>query len=195
MFNGAPRKTIESCMQNLALALVQCSGDIQYSIRRLGPQLANLRVFYSHLIEKETFSKLITNRTCNESELSRKRIYVSKSAFSKFERHFNGDPSSKLSAPSYEKGINQSSPGATISNSSIDHILQTGECHQELLDSQGHAQGGKLHQSNPHFQLMEDSSILHSFDEYTDDRVITLMLRKQKLNISAFQDVIASLHR
>ena len=200
MFNGVPRKTIESCMRNLALALVQSSGDIQYSIRRLGPHLANLRVFYSHLIEKGTFSRLITNCTCNENELSRKRIYINKSAFSKVERHFNEDPSSKLSALSYEKGINQSSPGATISNSSIDHILQTGETatKSSLIHkaTPREESSTEVECNNPHFQLMEeDLSILHSSDELTDDRVITLLLRKQKLNISAFQDVIASVHR
>ena len=170
MFNGVPRKTIESCMRNLALALVQSSGDIQYSIRRLGPHLANLRVFYSHLIEKGTFSRLITNCTCNENELSRKRIYINKSAFSKVERHFNGDPSSKLSALSYEKGINQSSSGATISNSSIDHILQTGEnaaksssIHEATLREDSSSADEC---SNPDFQSTdEDSSNLASSDE------------------------------
>ena len=57
--------------------------------------------------------------------------------------------------------------------------------------------------NNAKFQLMEEhSTSLDSSDELTgkdylqqDDRVITLMLRKQKLNISAFQDVITSVHK
>ena len=136
-----------------------------------------------------------------------KRIYISVGAFSKVEGNLRGQPSSKISALSCKSSINQSSPGARISNFSIDHILQTSETatKSSLIHkaSPRKESSSKDKCNNADFQLIEeDSWISHSSDQSTgkdylqrDDRVITLMLRKQKLNISAFQDVIASVHK
>ena len=207
MFTAISRKTIESCMQNLTLTLVQCCGDIQGSVTRVKPQWPNFRLYYSLLNEKWTFSELITDRAVKASHLSSKRINISDSAFSKVEGNLRGQPSSKLSALSCKSSINQSSPGAKISNFSIDHILQTSETGTKstLIHKAAPREesSSKDKCNNADFQLMEeDSWISHSSDQSTgkdylqqDDRVITLILRKQKLNISAFQDVIASVHK
>ena len=75
-------------------------------------------------------------------------------------------------ALSYQSGINQSSPGATISNFSIDHIFQTGETatwssfiHEATPRKESFS---KDECNNPDFQLMEeDLSIFVSSDKST----------------------------
>ena len=111
--------------------------------------------------------------------------------------------SSKSSALSYESGADQSSPVAKPSNFSIDHILQTGETaaksswNHEATPREDSSSADEC--SNSDFQSTEeDSSNLASSDESNseDDAQqddVTLMLKKRKLNISAFQDVITSI--
>ena len=195
-------------MRNLGLTLVQCRGDIQDNVRRARPQLANFRVI--SLISKRDVNILQAyheSRVQNERQLSRKCVGFGDSAFSKVERRLSRGTSSKSSALSYESGLDQSSPVAKPFNFSIDHILQTSETGTKSTlihkASPREESSSKDKCNNADFQLMEeDSWISHSSDQSTgkdylqqDDRVITLILRKQKLNISAFQDVIASVHK
>ena len=209
MFFGVPRKTIKSRMRNLGLSLVHCGGDIQDSVRRARPQLANFRVI--SLISKQDVNILQAyheSRMQNERQLSRKCIGFGDSAFYKVERRLSGDTSSKSSALSYDSGIGQSSPVAKPSNFSIEHILQTGDTAattttttspsiQEATPEEECSSADDC--NNDDFQSAEeDSSSLDSSDESNgqdgfqqDD--VTLMLKKRKLNISAFQDVIASI--
>jgi len=192
-------------MRSLGLTLVHCSGDIQDNVKRARPQLANFRVI--SLISKRDVNILQAyheSRMQNERQLSTKRIGAGYSAFSKVERRFSRETSSKSSALSYDSGINQRSPVATTSNFSIDHILQTGETatkSSSINEATPREESSSEDEcNNADFQSMEeDSSNLDSSDESNgedclqqDDSEITLMLKKRKLNISAFQDVIAS---
>lgn len=204
MFSGVPRETIKSRMRNLGLSLVQCSGEIQDNVRRARPQLANFRVI--SLISKRDVNILRAyheSRIQNERQLSRKCIGFGDSALSKVERRLSREISSKSSAISYKSDIDQNSPVAKPSNFSIDHILQTGETA---------AKSSSIHEATPRedsssadecnnadFQsIEEDSSSLDSSDESNGEdgpqqNDVTLMLKKRKLNISAFQDVITSI--
>jgi len=186
-------------MRSLGLTLVQCRGDIQDIVKRARPQLASFRVI--SLISKRDVNILQAYHKSpmqNERQLSRKRTGVSDSAFSKVERCFSRETSFKSSALSYDSGINWRSPVATTSNFSIDHILQTGGTTTKsslIHEATPREESSREDECNStDFQSMEEDSLtLDSSNKSNckdclqqDDSVITLMLKKQKLNISAF---------
>ena len=149
VFAGIPRQTIKSRMRNLGLALIQCPGDIQDSIRRSRPQLASFRVI--SLISKRDLSVLQAyheSRMQNEMKLSRSCVGTGDSAFSVVGRGFSRKTSYSSPAASFGSDVNQTSPAATASNFSIDHILGTTatsaeqSCNQEAPPREESSSGG-----------------------------------------------------
>ena len=115
-------------MQNLGLTLVQCSGDIQDSVRKAKAYLASFRGI--SLISKRDVNILQANqesRMQSERPLSRKCIGVGDSAFSKVERGFGRETMCNSLALSYRHATSLNSPVVATSNFSIDHILETGQ--------------------------------------------------------------------
>ena len=105
---------------------------------------------------------------------------------------------------SLRSAINQNSPVATTSNFSIDYLLETGETDTKTSSIQKAMRrvesSSKDESTDVDFQSLEGESSKSSEESkgkdslQQDEREIILMLRTGKLNLSAFQNVLASAH-
>jgi len=105
---------------------------------------------------------------------------------------------------SLRSAINQNSPVATTSNFSIDYLLETGETDTKTSSIQKAMprveSSSKDESTDVDFQSLEGESSKSSEESkgkdslQQDEREIILMLRTGKLNLSAFQNVLASAH-
>ncbi len=201
LFPDIPRQTIKSRLRNLGLTLVQCPAGIRNRVRVARPHLASFKKL--SLISKRDVSVLEAyheSRMQNVTQLS-DDLGAGQSASSNVESVFSCE--TRRNPPAFGSVDNQTSAKAkAASNFSISHILQGSETPTQSCAAQETTQKARRPSEDDCSDASSQSSDenLSGFESgdgepslrQQDNCEIVQLLKKRKLNPSAFQGVLAA---